>query len=135
MTQTAAPPRFSVVMPSFNTAQYLRETLESIVSQDYPDLEIIITDGRSTDGTLDILREYGDRIRWISEPDEGQCDAINKGFRMATGTLHDCCNADDQVPLRGHSTAKTAAGCTNGRFVKQRCGIPMKPNGSYGPVV
>lgn len=92
-------PRFSIVMPSFNTAEYLRETIESILSQDYPDFELIITDGGSTDGTLEILKSYkaDTRLKWVSEPDNGQCDAINKGFGMSTGALHYWANADDPL--------------------------------------
>lgn len=99
MTGKTELPRFSVVMPSFNTAEYLRETIDSILSQDYPDFEYIITDGGSTDGTLEILKSYAHdpRLKWISEPDNGQCDAINKGFRMATGELHYWANADDPL--------------------------------------
>ncbi len=96
-TETRTLPRFSLVMPSWNTAEFLRDTIESILGQDYPDLELIIVDGGSTDGTLEILESYGTRIRWISEPDNGQCDAINKGFAMATGDLHYWANADDPL--------------------------------------
>ncbi len=90
-------PRFSIIMPSFNTDEFLVETIDSILEQDYPDIEYIITDGQSTDNTLDILRSYGDRIKWVSEPDDGQSDAINKGFAMATGDLHYWANADDPL--------------------------------------
>jgi glycosyltransferase involved in cell wall biosynthesis len=109
MTHATALPRFSIVMPSFNTADYLAETLDSILSQDYPDFEFIVTDGGSTDGTLDILERYKDdpRLKWVSEPDGGQCDAINKGFRMATGDLHYWANADD--PLEPGALRKVAA--------------------------
>lgn len=98
MTPNADLPRFSIVLPSFNTVEFLEETIESVLSQDYPDIEFIITDGGSTDGTVDLLKRYGDRIRWVSEPDEGQSDAINKGFAMATGDLHYWANADDPMP-------------------------------------
>ena len=84
-------------MPSFNTVEYLKETIESILSQDYPDIELIITDGGSTDGTVALLQGYGERIKWVSEPDNGQSDAINKGFGMATGDLHYWANADDPL--------------------------------------
>jgi len=97
MTTDESLPRFSIVMPSFNTAEYLCETIDSVLSQDYPDFEYIITDGGSTDDTLDILKSYGNRIRWVSEADSGQCDAINKGFGMATGDLHYWANADDPL--------------------------------------
>lgn len=94
---TAAPlPRISVVVPTFNSAAYLAATLESILAQDYPDLEVIVVDGASTDGTVDIIRRYAGRLAsWVSEPDRGQCDAINKGFARATGELRCWTNADD----------------------------------------
>jgi len=97
MTDPTNLPKFSIVLPSHNTADHLRETIESILDQDYPDIEFIITDGGSTDGTLDILRGFGDRIKWVSSPDDGQSDAINKGFAMSTGALHYWANADDPL--------------------------------------
>jgi hypothetical protein len=99
LARTQRFPRFSIVMPSFNTAEYLRETIDSVIAQDYPDFEFLIVDGGSTDGTLEILRSYGGQIRWISEPDHGQCDALNKGFSMATGELLYWANADDPLEL------------------------------------
>lgn len=97
MTLTSDFPRFSIVLPNYNTAEYLEETIISILSQDYPDFEFIVVDGGSTDGSVDLLKRYGDKIRWISEKDDGQTDAINKGFAMATGDLHYWANADDPV--------------------------------------
>ncbi|WP_425040526.1 glycosyltransferase family 2 protein [Primorskyibacter sp. S187A] len=91
-------PKFSIVLPSYNTVAYLKETIDSVLAQDYPDFEFIITDGGSTDGTVALLETYGDKIRWVSEPDNGQSDAINKGFEMATGDLHYWANADDPMP-------------------------------------
>ncbi len=89
-------PRMSVVLPTFNGAAFLEETIRNILGQDYPDLEFIVIDGASTDGTVDILRRYDDRIAyWESEPDRGQCHAINKGFARATGDIHYWANADD----------------------------------------
>jgi glycosyltransferase involved in cell wall biosynthesis len=76
-------------------AQFLPQTIESIFSQDYPNLEYIVADGGSTDGTLDLLRGYGDRLRWFSEPDRGPSDAAWKGFRQATGDIFIWLNADD----------------------------------------
>lgn len=89
-------PRISVVVPCLNRAHYLRETLDSILTQDYPDIECIVVDAGSTDGTLDLLRSYGDRIRWISEPDNGAFDAINKGWKMSSGEVLAWLNADDR---------------------------------------
>lgn len=90
---------FSIITPSFNSSGYLRETIESVLSQDYPVIEYIIVDGGSTDGTVDIIREYADRdkrISWISEPDDGIADAFNKGIRMAKGNIIGILNSDDR---------------------------------------
>lgn len=95
----------SVVVPCRNRARYLRATLDSILDQapagagpgpsSIPEVECIVIDAQSTDGTLDILRGYGRRIRWVSEPDAGHADAINKGWRMARGEVLAWLNADD----------------------------------------
>ena len=87
--------KFSIITPSLNQAQFIRETIESVLGQDYPQVEYIVIDGGSTDETLDILRGYGDRLTWVSEPDRGQSDAINKGFRMASGDVFGWLNSDD----------------------------------------
>ena len=94
---TATLPRFSIITPSLNQARFIRQTIESVLSQDYPDIEYIVMDGGSTDSTLEILREYGDRLQWISEKDEGQADAINKGIQRATGELIGFINSDDYL--------------------------------------
>ena len=88
-------PKISVVIPSFNMARYIDETLKSIVNQDYPNIECIVMDGGSTDGTLEILKKYEKQITWISEKDKGQSDAINKGLSKATGDILTYLNADD----------------------------------------
>lgn len=88
--------KITVVTPSYNQGKYLRETIESVLNQNYPNLEYFIVDGGSTDNSVDIIREYEDRIDWwISEKDKGQSDAINKGFKKATGTLLCWVNSDD----------------------------------------
>src|SRR5258708_4043114 len=86
--------KITVVTPSFNGAHTIRETVESVARQDYGDLEHIVMDGGSTDGTLDIVRSYP-KIRLISEKDEGHYHAMNKGIEMATGDWIGILNADD----------------------------------------
>jgi glycosyltransferase involved in cell wall biosynthesis len=89
-----ALPKVSIVTPSFNQGRYLPETLRSVREQNYPHIEHLIVDGGSTDETLSILKSASD-IRWISEPDRGQVDALNKGFGMVTGEILAWLNADD----------------------------------------
>ena len=88
-------PRISVITPSFNQGPFIEHTIRSVLSQDYPDLEYVVVDGASNDNTVDILRSYGDRIRWISEPDRGQAHAINKGLAMVSGDVIAFLNSDD----------------------------------------
>lgn len=88
-------PLASIVMPSLNQGEFIRRSIDSVLGQDYAPVELIVIDGGSTDSTVDILRTYGDRIRWVSEPDGGQTPAINKGFRMTTGEIIGWVNADD----------------------------------------
>ncbi len=88
-------PKISIVTPSLNQGQFIRQTIDSILVQEYPNLEYTIVDGGSTDNTLDILKSYGDRIKWISERDQGQADAINKGLGLSTGEILAYINSDD----------------------------------------
>jgi len=88
-------PLVSVVIPCFNRANLLIPTIESALRQDYLNIECIVVDAASADGTVEILKSYGDRIKWVSEPDEGHADAINKGWRMSRGEILAWLNADD----------------------------------------
>lgn len=89
-------PRISVVTPSYNQAGFLEATLRSVLLQGYPDLELIVIDGGSTDGSVDILRQYFPWLTYCcSEPDRGQSHAINKGFARATGEILAWLNSDD----------------------------------------
>ena len=92
---TCNQPMVSVVVPCLNRASLLAPTIDSIVKQQYPNIECIAVDGGSTDGTVDILRNYGDKVRWVSEPDNGHADAINKGWKMSKGEILAWLNADD----------------------------------------
>ena len=91
-------PLVSIVTPSFNQAEFLDETVRSVLDQTYPKIEYIIVDGASTDGSVEKIKNYlGNIAAWVSEPDKGQTDAINKGFSMAKGEIISWLNSDDTL--------------------------------------
>ena len=88
-------PKISLVTPSLNQGRFIEATIQSVLSQKYPNLEYLVMDGGSSDNTLDVLKRYSSQLKWISEKDTGQTNAINKGLRMASGDIVAYLNADD----------------------------------------
>jgi len=89
-------PRISIVMPSFNQGKYIEESIHSVLDQNYPNLEFMVLDGGSTDGSREIIERYADKLNyWHSQPDKGQPDAIVTGFKRATGDLWGYLGSDD----------------------------------------
>src|SRR5665648_352480 len=80
-------PQITVITPSYNQGDFIDQTIQSVLSQNYPDLQYLVMDGGSTDQTVDILKQYDQQFFWVSERDRGQSDALNKGLRMATGEV------------------------------------------------
>jgi glycosyltransferase involved in cell wall biosynthesis len=95
-------PRIALVTPVFNSGSYIEATIRSVLAQGYPNLDYFIVDGGSTDGTLEIIRKYESRISgWISEPDKGMYDAINKGFARTSGEVMGWISATDMLQIGG----------------------------------
>lgn len=103
-----SPPLVTIVTPSLNQGSYIGDAIDSVLGQDYPHLEYLVIDGGSTDETLGILASYEHRLQWTSEQDNGQADAINKGFRRARGSVLGWLNADDVYAPDAVSTAVNA---------------------------
>jgi glycosyltransferase involved in cell wall biosynthesis len=88
-------PRIAIVTPSFNTARYIGVAVRSVLDQAYPNLDYLVMDGGSTDGTQEILRTFGEKVRWVSQKDAGQADAIRRGFENTDGDILTWLNSDD----------------------------------------
>lgn len=88
-------PLVSVIIPAYNRAELMRETIESVLAQDYPHIEVLVLDDGSSDHTIDVLKSYGDRIRWVSHPNMGETRTVNRGFYMARGDIFSVLSSDD----------------------------------------
>ena len=84
---SAVYPKISLVTPSLNQGKFIEATIQSVLSQNYPNLEYLVMDGGSSDNTIDVLKHYSSQLQWVSEKDKGQTDAINKGLRIASGEI------------------------------------------------
>ena len=115
--------KISLITPSFNHAEFLGTTIDSVLSQDGDfELEFVVLDAASTDGTLEILQHYGERVRWFSQPDKGQVDAINRGLSMATGAVVGWLNSDDYfLPGALQRIASTFAASDTVQWVHGDC--------------
>src|SRR5687768_9899033 len=122
-------PRISIITPSFNQGGFIEETILSVLSQEYPDLEYLVMDGGSSDATLNVLQKYSGKVTWFSEPDQGQTDAINKGLRRATGSIVGYLNADDLLlPGALNKVAQTFTADPQTWWVSGKCQIVDEEN-------
>jgi glycosyltransferase involved in cell wall biosynthesis len=116
------PPLISVVTPSLNQADYLERTLRSVAEQDYPTIEHIVVDGGSTDGSVEIIERWSERLgRWVSEADSGQANAINKGLGWASGEIVAYINSDDFYLPGAFAAAARAFEDPHVRWTAGRC--------------
>lgn len=125
-------PRISLVTATYNQAAYIQATIDSIVQQNYPNLEYIIMDGGSTDGTVEILRANAGRLTaWVSEPDAGQYDALNKGFARTTGDIMAYLNSDDLLcPWALHQVAAVFTACPQVSWLTSGAPLRLNPDGT-----
>ena len=125
-------PRITIITPSFNQGAYIEETIRSVLLQGYPNLEYLIIDGGSTDQTVDIIKKYAAWITyWVSEPDRGQSDAINKGLARATGEWVNWLNSDDFL-LPGALFALVAAARSDTRHILAGTTLNIRDGATFG---
>jgi len=115
-------PKLTIITPSYNQAGFVERTLRSVLDQGYENLEYLVADGGSTDGSADIIRRYEDRLTWwVSEPDKGQTDALNKALARATGDVISFINSDDVYKPGAFDTAIAALESTDAKWVVGAC--------------
>src|SRR5262249_36497560 len=125
-------PRISVVTSSYNQGRFIGRTIKSVLAQGYPDLEHIVVDGMSTDDTPEVLARYP-HLRVVREPDNGQAEAINKGFRLATGNVFCFLNSDDTfLPGALHRVAREIDPARGRHVVMGRCAFVDEDDKSTG---
>ncbi len=124
-------PRVSIVTPSFNQAQFIEETIRSVLLQGYPNLEYLVIDGGSTDGSVEIIKKYERWLTyWVSESDRGQAHAINKGFERTTGEILAWINSDDKYcPWAFDVVGSIFSACPQVEWVTSSSGITWGPTG------
>ena len=117
-------PSLSIVTPSYNQGRFLEGTIRSVLDQGYPSLDYLVMDGGSTDGSVEILRRYQGRLRFVSEKDEGQTAALNEGFRRTRGEILGWINSDDlYAPGAFEAVGRSFAANTNLEWLYGRCPI------------
>jgi glycosyltransferase involved in cell wall biosynthesis len=115
-------PKLTIITPSFNQGRFIEQTIRSVLDQGYDNLEYMIVDGGSTDATVDVIKRYEDRLAWwVSEPDGGQTDALNKGLRRATGEVVAYINSDDHYLPEAFDNAVKGFERSDAKWVAGKC--------------